>query len=172
LNAVHPLPVIVVVEAEGAAEALGALAAGAVALVARPYRIVEIMPLLRQHLSPIPDRNTERIAFGGLQLDLAGMHAYAGGLPVSLTLREFALLHYLVERPNRVVPREQILREVWGDESAGNNNLTVHVKRIREKLAAAKAGDCVIGTVRGKGYRLELLDTTRPWGPGRTGGPQ
>jgi DNA-binding response OmpR family regulator len=149
------IPVIVGVDAEGTREAVSALAAGATALVARPYRLTEILPLLDSHLVAAREANAERIALGDVELDLAGLRGYVRGVPLRLTSREFEVLRYFLERPNRVVPREQILHDIWGKDSRRSSTLTVHVKRVREKLASVGDGDVTITTVRGRGYRLE-----------------
>ena len=72
------------------------------------------------------------------------------GEPVSLTRREFDLLQYLLENPNRVLTREQLLSQVWGFDYAGETNaVDVYISFLRNKLGAS-----VVETVRGVGYIL------------------
>lgn len=151
-------PVVIGVGTEHAAEAVGALSAGATALVARPYRLAELLPLLRR-TSDSGDP-AERLRVGDIELDPAGLHVRVRGRLVKLPLREFALLRYLMQHPNQVVSRTQVLRELWGSEVTDTNTLTVHVKRLRAKLATVDSCCCTIDTIRGMGYRLECPDDT------------
>ncbi|MGW0821354.1 winged helix-turn-helix transcriptional regulator [Streptomyces sp. NPDC002845] len=149
----HPVPVIVGAGPEGAAEATAALAAGAVAFVARPYRTEEILPLLRGDRPS--DDSEQRLVVGDIELDVQGFHVYVRGRSLQLPVREFLLLRYLMERPSKVVSRAELTRALWGTESLDSNTLTVHVRRVRNKLRD-EAGSCVtIDAIRGMGYRLE-----------------
>ena len=71
---------------------------------------------------------------------------------VELTAKKFSLLHGLMQRPGRVLTRDQLLDEVWGsDITVTNRTIDTHLKRLREKLGAASS---LIETVRGVGYRF------------------
>ncbi|MFG3255320.1 winged-helix domain-containing protein [Streptomyces sp. NPDC048172] len=146
-----PSPVVVGTGQQHPDEAVAALAAGALALVARPYRVTELLPLLQ----PYGADDTPSLAVGDIELDLVGLHTYVQGQPLRLPLREFQLLHYLMRHPNQVVSRHQILRELWGTDVTDTNTLTVHIKRLRTKLASVPGSCCTIDTIRGVGYRLE-----------------
>ncbi|GGV28752.1 putative response regulator [Streptomyces longisporoflavus] len=149
-----PSTVVVGVGGHVAEEAVAALDAGAVAAVARPYRLAEILPLLWR--VPVPAEGPgERLVVGDIELDEAGMHVHVHGRQLHLPLREFQLLSYLMRHARQVVRRQQILRDLWGGELADTNTLTVHIKRLREKLATGPGSCCTIDTVRGLGYRLE-----------------
>ncbi|WP_329553661.1 response regulator transcription factor [Streptomyces sp. NBC_00696] len=149
----HPVPVIVGAGPDGAEEATAALAVGAVAFVARPYRAEEIVPLLLSRLSD--DDNPTFLAVGDIELDAVGFHVYVGGRPLQLPVREFLLLRYLMERPNRVITRRELTEALWGTEKLDSNTLTVHVKRVRKKLQEVGGSCCTIDAIRGIGYRLE-----------------
>ncbi|MEV0171139.1 response regulator transcription factor [Streptomyces sp. NPDC050803] len=149
----HPVPVIVGAGAEGAAEATAALSAGAVAFVARPYRAEEILPLLTGR-GPALDAD-RRLVVGDIELDVEGFHVYVRGRSLTLPVREFLLLRYLMERPNKVVSRGELTKALWGAEKLDSNTLTVHVRRIRNKLRDEAGSRCTIDAIRGMGYRLE-----------------
>ncbi|NBM16299.1 response regulator transcription factor [Streptomyces sp. GC420] len=149
----HPVPVIVGAGPEAAAEATDALAAGAVAFVARPYRAEEILPLLR---GGKPAGGMEQtLLVGDIELDAAGFHVYVRGRPIELPVREFMLLRYLMERPNKVVSRRELTQALWGTDSLDSNTLTVHVRRVRNRLRDDARSCCSIDAIRGIGYRLE-----------------
>ncbi len=89
----------------------------------------------------------------GLSIDDASYTAKVSGRTLDLTFKEFELLRYLNENPNRVFTREQLLSEVWGyDYFGGTRTVDVHVRRLRAKLGEYES---LIGTVRNVGYRLD-----------------
>ena len=89
----------------------------------------------------------------GLSIDETSYTAKISGRTRDLTFKEFELLRYLNENPNRVFTREQLLSEVWGyDYFGGTRTVDVHVRRLRAKLGEHES---LIGTVRNVGYRLD-----------------
>jgi two-component system response regulator RegX3 len=79
------------------------------------------------------------------------------GQPVTLPLKEFELLEYLMDNTNRVLTRGQIIDRVWGSNYYGDTKtLDVHVKRIRSKIEPDPANPKLIVTVRGLGYKFEV----------------
>ncbi|MET9817225.1 MULTISPECIES: response regulator transcription factor [unclassified Streptomyces] len=149
----HPVPVIVGAGADGAQEATAAVAAGAVAFVARPYRAEEILPLLMG--GRVGDGSAETLTVGDIELDVAGFHVYVRGQSLQLPVREFLLLRYFMERPNRVISRAELTKALWGTEELPSNTLTVHIRRVRNKLRDEAGSCCTIDAIRGMGYRLE-----------------
>ncbi|MCC5579578.1 response regulator transcription factor [Microtetraspora sp. AC03309] len=135
-----------------AEQAVHALAAGATACVARPYRVLELLPLVqaafrRQEI----DRAV--LVIGNVELDVTAYQVKVGGKIVHLPLREFELLHYLMRNADRTVTRDQIMRNVWHSaDTMSTNTIAVHVKRLRARLG--DVDDRMIQTVRGVGYRL------------------
>jgi len=89
---------------------------------------------------------------GPIVLDSERHRCYVDGDEVALTAKEFELLRGLMQRPGRVMTREQLLSEVWGDDIAVTlRTIDTHLKRLREKLGPAGRR---IETVRGVGYRF------------------
>jgi DNA-binding response OmpR family regulator len=130
-----------------------ALAAGAAACVAHPYRLRELLPILR---AIRPDGVAEPqppLEVGGLRLDPAALEVQLNGRLVRMPLRELRLLHLLMLHVDRVVTREQIRDAVWGGVP-GSNTITVHVQRLRQRLGDDQIDPRMILTVRGVGYRL------------------
>ncbi|WP_258036500.1 response regulator transcription factor [Streptomyces sp. SM10] len=154
----HPVPVMVGAGPDGAEEATSALAAGAVAFVARPYRIEEILPLLTAGLSPTADPHGPLIV-GDIELDPVSFHVYVRGRQLDLPVREFLLLRYLMEHASRVISRRELTQALWGSDDLDSNTLTVHVRRIRNKLRDTAGSCCTIDAIRGMGYRLECTTT-------------
>jgi DNA-binding response OmpR family regulator len=93
------------------------------------------------------------LRFHDLELNTATYQAKVAGEPKDLTYMEYELLRFLVENPNRVWSREQILSKVWGyDYFGGSRTVDVHVRRLRAKLGEERAS--WITTVRSVGYRF------------------
>ncbi|MFN0091676.1 MAG: winged helix-turn-helix domain-containing protein, partial [Acidimicrobiales bacterium] len=91
----------------------------------------------------------------GLELDLAAHEARLRGEIVALTAREFELLAYLLRHPRQAFRREELLEAVWGYTYGDTSTVTVHVRRLREKIEDDPAAPTRIVTVWGVGYRFE-----------------
>lgn len=97
------------------------------------------------------------LQYADLSVDLSTQRVKRGTRAIELTAKEYSLLIYLLQNPERVLSRARLYEHVWGDHYDGlSNTLEVHVMELRRKLEAA--GDRLIQTVRGRGYRLERTD--------------
>ncbi|WP_433416013.1 response regulator transcription factor [Microtetraspora malaysiensis] len=147
------VPVLLGIDFSSDAEqAVLALAAGATACVARPYRAPELLPLVQ---AAFRRQEIERtvLTIGNVALDVTAYQVKVSGKIVHLPLREFELLHYLMRNADRTVTRGQIMRHVWhASDAMSTNTIAVHVKRLRARLG--DVDDQMIQTVRGVGYRL------------------
>jgi len=136
-------------------EASLALAAGATACVARPYRVAEIVPILSA-ISPDTAAEFQAVLqVGALRLDPNAHEVHLRGERVHMPLREFELLHLLMLHAGRVVTRRQINQLVWSRGGGNSNTLSVHIRRIRKRLGEAAGAGPIIMSVRGMGYRLD-----------------
>lgn len=95
------------------------------------------------------------VVLGRLRIDAARREARLDDHPLALTSREYDLLDHLARRPARTIARDELLTEVWGWTVGDVSTVTVHVRRLREKLEADPAAPRIIVTVWGVGYRLE-----------------
>lgn len=95
------------------------------------------------------------LADGGLRLDPAARTATRDGVPLSLTVREFDLLAHFLRHPGRAFGRADLLDQVWGWSYGDQATVTVHVRRLREKIETDPANPDRIVTVWGVGYRYE-----------------
>jgi len=92
---------------------------------------------------------------GDLRLDTAARRATRGGVELALTTREFDLLAFFLSQPATVFTREQLLGRVWGWDFGDQSTVTVHVRRLREKIEVTPAKPTRIATVWGVGYRYD-----------------
>lgn len=101
-----------------------------------------------------------------LALDPTARRALRSGTELALTVREFDLLAFFLRHPGRVLGREELMRRVWGWEFGDLSTVTVHVRRLREKIETDPATPRFISTVWGVGYRFDPPgDTKAPEGP-------
>jgi DNA-binding response OmpR family regulator len=147
------IPVVVGIGGADGAAAAEALAAGATACVAHPYRIRELLPILRAIWPEGLAEPQPTLEVGGLRLDPAALQVSLHGRQIRMPMRELRLLQLLMAHADRVVTREQIRDSVWGG-APGSNTITVHVQRLRQRLGDDQVDPRVILTVRGVGYRL------------------
>jgi DNA-binding response OmpR family regulator len=153
ISARTSIPVVVGIGGTDGAAAAEALAAGATACVAHPYRLRELLPILRAIRPDGLAASQPPLQVGALRLDAAALEVTLHGRSVRMPLRELRLLHLLMAHADRVVTREQIREAVWGG-APGSNTITVHVQRLRHRLGDDQENPKMILTVRGVGYRL------------------
>jgi DNA-binding response OmpR family regulator len=98
----------------------------------------------------------EPLRFDGLEIDLRAREVKVGGEIASLTPKEFDLLHFLASSPRQVFSRLQLLEELWDIAYEGDpSTVTVHVRRLREKVERDPSNPRHLVTVWGAGYRFE-----------------
>lgn len=97
---------------------------------------------------------------GALEVDLARHEARHAGRLLSLTAREFDLLAFLIAHPRQVYTRAELMRQVWGWDFGDQSTVTVHVRRLREKIEPDPATPRSLVTVWGVGYRLDDPEQT------------
>ena len=95
------------------------------------------------------------VAVGGLSVDLQARTAHIGGDGLRLTHREFDLLAYLMTHRGEAFTKEALMRRVWGWDFGDTSTVTVHVRRLREKIERDPSDPKLVVTVRGTGYRFE-----------------
>ncbi|MCK2243956.1 MULTISPECIES: response regulator transcription factor [unclassified Crossiella] len=127
---------------------------GADDYLVKPFALAELLARLRALLRRDGDTGEPVLRACGLELDPASGEVSRGGVPITLTRKEFGVLRYLMSRPGRLVPAEELLEHVW-DEFANPFTETVRVTvgTLRRKVSSPGAA-APIETVIGRGYRL------------------
>jgi len=161
LRALAPVPVIMLTARGQEADRILGLELGADDYVAKPFSAKEltarVKAVLRRAGGGIGGAREApaRLVDGDLVVDIAARQARIGGSPVALTAREFELLGFLMRHPRQAFRREELLQQVWGYAYGDTSTVTVHVRRIREKVETDPAAPTRIATVWGIGYRWE-----------------
>jgi two-component system alkaline phosphatase synthesis response regulator PhoP len=93
---------------------------------------------------------------GALKIDFSTYEVYARGKNIKLTVKEFELLRFLVQNPNRVLSRDQLLDRIWGDETfVTPRTVDVHIRRLRKAIEEDDSRPKWIVTLRGVGYKFD-----------------
>ncbi|MDQ2981571.1 MAG: response regulator transcription factor [Actinomycetota bacterium] len=151
------LPVILLTARGEEADRIVGLEIGADDYVTKPFSPRELAARVRTVLrrSTTTAAEGERLSFDELELDAATREVHRGDEPLKLTAKEFDLLWFLASHPRRVFSRDQLMVRVWGYESAlDTGTVTVHVRRLREKIEVDPSRPRFLETVWGVGYRF------------------
>lgn len=147
-------PVLLLTARDSVTDKVSGLDAGAEDYITKPFAIEELLArirvTLRKSRGTAEESKTNLLTAGDVALDPESRMVTKTGAAVSLTRKEFDLLQFLLEHPNRVLTREQLLNQVWGYDYAGETNaVDVYISFLRGKLGAD-----LVETVRGVGYIL------------------
>jgi two-component system alkaline phosphatase synthesis response regulator PhoP len=152
------IPVIMLTAKGSEVDKVLGLELGADDYITKPFGMRELLARIKTILkrySKEAEAARPVFKFPDLEIDIEKHEVKAGGKPVELTAKEFALLQFLAENKDRAISREKLLDRVWGIEVAiETRTVDVHVKRLREKLAK-KAGKYIL-TLRGVGYKFKV----------------
>lgn len=160
-----PVPIIMLTAKGAEDDRIAGLELGADDYVSKPFSPRELMArvkaVLRRAAAPVPPPSAPPVLVsGGLAVDTVAHEVRLDGGLVALTAREFDLLEFLMRHPRRAYRREELLEEVWGYTYGDTSTVTVHVRRLREKVEVDPANPRYIATVWGVGYRFETAVET------------
>ena len=157
IRSTSELPVILVTARGAESDRIVGLELGADDYVTKPFSPRELATRVRTVLRRVPSTTPPRtfVAAGSLEIDAAKREVLRDGEPLQLTAREFELLWFLASHANRVFSRDQLMHRVWGYSSAlDTGTVTVHMRRLREKVERDPSSPRLLETVWGVGYRL------------------
>ncbi len=151
------LPVILLTARGEEADRIVGLELGADDYVTKPFSPREltarVRTVLRRATPELP--KAEQLSFDGLSIDARTREVATDGAPLRLTAKEFDLLWFLARHPRQVFSRDQLMDRVWGYEAAlDTGTVTVHVRRLREKIEDDPSHPRFLQTVWGVGYRF------------------
>jgi DNA-binding response OmpR family regulator len=173
-----PVPVIMLTARGEESDRILGLELGADDYVTKPFSPRELTlranSVLRRARQPAAPPNGEEAPasadvrrLGDIEVDVTGHQAARGGVPLALTGREFDLLAFLMAHPGQAFTRAELMRLVWGWDYGDQSTVTVHVRRLREKIELDPADPRLLVTVWGVGYRLDPPAAAPPPQPQR-----
>jgi DNA-binding response OmpR family regulator len=153
------LPILMLTAKSQAGDRIQGLEAGADDYVVKPFNPQELVLRVRAILRRTEERGRPRgpaLEAAGIHMDPDSREVTVDGRPVTLTLREFDLLWTFLRHPRQVFSRSQLLDQVWGYEFHGDaSTVTVHIRRLREKIELEPSHPRRLITLWGVGYKLE-----------------
>ncbi|MFP8964377.1 response regulator transcription factor [Streptomyces nanhaiensis] len=161
LRGITQVPVIIATARDDEAEIVRLLNDGADDYLVKPFSVEHLSArmaavLRRAGTGAAPGAGSDRaIRAGGLVIDPLRRQAELDGRPLDLTRREFDLLAFLAQRPGVVVPRRELLAEVWQQSYGDDQTIDVHLSWLRRKLGETAANPRYLHTLRGVGVKLE-----------------
>ena len=156
-------PIIVISARTNEHEKVKALDLGADDYMTKPFSPSELVARVKAHMeryNRLVGSNVHKndvIEIRGIKIDKTARRVWVNGEETTFTTKEFDLLTFLAENPNRVFTKEELFREIWDMESVGDiATVTVHIKKIREKIEFNTAKPQYIETIWGVGYRFKV----------------
>lgn len=157
------MPIIMVSAKKEDIDKIRGLGLGADDYMTKPFSPSELVARVKAHLSRYErlvntnQKQNDIIEIRGIKIDKTARRVYVDGEERTFTTKEFDLLTFLAENPNHVYTKEELFREIWDMDSFGDiATVTVHIKKIREKIEIDTAKPQYIETIWGVGYRFKV----------------
>lgn len=157
------IPIIMVSAKKDDIDKIRGLGLGADDYITKPFSPSELVARVKAHLNRYDrlvgsiQKKNDIIEIRGLQIDKTARRVWIDNEEKAFTTKEFDLLAFLAENPNHVYSKEELFREIWDMDSIGDiATVTVHIKKIREKIEYDSANPQYIETIWGVGYRFKV----------------
>lgn len=157
------IPILMVSAKKDDINKIRGLGLGADDYITKPFSPSELVARVKAHLSRYERllgsniKENEVIEIRGLKIDKTARRVYVNGEEKAFTTKEFDLLTFLAQNPNHVYTKEELFQEIWDMDSIGDiATVTVHIKKIREKVEANTSKPQYIETIWGVGYRFKV----------------
>lgn len=158
------IPIIMVSAKKDDIDKIRGLGLGADDYMTKPFSPSELVARVKAHLARYnrlvgtnQKAQNDIVEMRGLRIDKTARRVYVEGEEKTFTTKEFDLLTFLAENPNHVFTKEELFREIWDMDSIGDiATVTVHIKKIREKIEQDTAKPQYIETIWGVGYRFKI----------------
>ncbi|CRK81002.1 DNA-binding response regulator [Neobacillus massiliamazoniensis] len=155
------IPVLMVSAKKEDIDKIRGLGLGADDYIVKPFSPSELVARVKSHIARYErlinkEPQNESIMVRGLRIDKVSRRVFVNNHEVTFTAKEFDVLTFLAQHPNHVFNKEQLFERLWGFDSFGDiSTVTVHIRKIREKIEADPSNPQYIETVWGAGYRFK-----------------
>jgi two-component system KDP operon response regulator KdpE len=164
IRASSEIPIMMLTVRNTERDKVAALDAGADDFVTKPFSTPELLARIRAALrrAPVPpEGGPQRLSLGAVEIDFKTRKVLANGQELRLTPKEFDLLRYLANHPNRAIPHRELLQAVWGPDYGDQvEYLRVFIKQLRRKIEPRPEQPVHIVTEPWIGYRFHLADAS------------
>ncbi|WP_029323751.1 response regulator transcription factor [Butyrivibrio sp. AE3004] len=157
------VPVLMVSAKKDDIDKIRGLGLGADDYITKPFSPSELVARVKAHMARYSrlvgsgHESNDVVEIRGLRIDKTARRVYVDGGEKSFTTKEFDLLTFLAENPNHVFTKEELFRKIWNMDSIGDiATVTVHIKKIREKIEFDTSNPQYIETIWGVGYRFKV----------------
>lgn len=157
------IPIIIVSAKKDDIDKIRGLGLGADDYMTKPFSASELVARVKAHLNRyerlLSSGKTENnlLEIRGIRIDSTARRVFVNNQEVTFTTKEFDLLYFLASHPNRVFTKEELFKEIWKMDSVGDiATVTVHIKKIREKIEMNTSKPQYIETIWGVGYRFKV----------------
>lgn len=157
------VPILMVSAKKDDIDKIRGLGLGADDYMTKPFSPSELVARVKAHMARYDrlvgtnQKNNDIVEIRGIRIDKTARRVYIDGEEKGFTTKEFDLLTFLAENPNHVYTKEELFREIWDMDSIGDiATVTVHIKKIREKIEFDTAKPQYIETIWGVGYRFKV----------------
>lgn len=163
LKQIKPVPTLFISAKDEELDRLLGFALGAEDYITKPFSPREVVYRVKSRLKYVERLHQEghrqegahQITFGDIHIDFEASSVWREGKALELTAKELRLLFYLVQHPNRILSKELICQEVWGEDFIGfDNTISVHIRKLRLKIEEDPSNPKWIQTVIGLGYKF------------------
>ena len=159
----HNYPIIMLTAKNGELDKINGLALGADDYMTKPFSPSELVARVKAHLARYErlvssaKQENDVIEIRGIKIDKTARRVFVNGEEKVFTTKEFDLLTFLAEHPNHVFTKDELFKEIWDMDSIGDiATVTVHIKKIREKIEYDTSKPQYIETIWGVGYRFKM----------------
>ncbi len=163
IREVKNTPVLMVSAKKDDIDKIRGLGLGADDYITKPFSPSELVARVKAHLARYESltgtktSSNDVVEIRGLKIDRAARRVFLNGEEKSLTTKEFDVLLFMAEHPNRVYTKEELFQQIWDMDAIGDSaTVTVHIKKIREKIELDKSNPQYIETLWGVGYRFKV----------------
>ncbi len=163
IREIKNVPILMVSAKKDDIDKIHGLGLGADDYMTKPFSPSELVARVKAHMARYErlvganQKTNDVIEIRGLKIDKTARRVWIDGVEKNFTTKEFDLLTFLAENPNHVYTKEELFREIWDMDSIGDiATVTVHIKKIREKIEYDTSKPQYIETIWGVGYRFKV----------------